>query len=218
VSKRGKSRPSHWRTHQRDDPYFRMAKAEGYRARSAYKLLQIQDAFHILSQGQTVLDLGAAPGSWSQVASAIVGSTGRTIAVDLQPIEPLRGVVLLQGDITSPATQAEILQVSGGAVDVVLSDAAPGTSGIRDRDHALSIELVYSALQVAQRALRPGGHLVAKVFEGSDLPKLIVDLRQHFDRVKPNYPEATHREGREIYIVCKGFKKTPHSLVETPSR
>jgi 23S rRNA (uridine2552-2'-O)-methyltransferase len=207
VPKRGKSRPSHWRTHQRDDPYFRLAKAEGYRARSAYKLLQIQDTFHILSRGQTVLDLGAAPGSWSQVASAIVGSNGKTIAVDLQPIEPLPGVVLLQGDINSAATQAEILEASGGAVDVVLSDAAPSTSGIRDRDHALSVELVYSALQVARQALRPGGHLVAKVFEGSDLPSLIVDLRQHFDRVKPNYPEATHREGREVFMVCLGFRR-----------
>ena len=207
MSKRGKRSSSHWRTHQRDDAYFRLAKAEGYRARSAYKLLQIQDTFHILSQGQTVLDLGAAPGSWSQVASAIVGSSGKTIAVDLQPIEPLPGVVLLQGDINSAATQAEILQVSGGAVDVVLSNAAPSTSGIRDRDHALSVELVYSALQVARRVLRPGGHLVAKVFEGSDLPRLIVDLRQHFDRVKPNYPEATHREGREVFMVCLGFRE-----------
>jgi len=206
VSKRGKRTSSHWRTHQRDDPYFQLAKVEGYRARSAYKLLQIQDTFHILSQGQTVLDLGAAPGSWSQVVSAIVGSSGKTIAVDLQPIEPLPGVVLLQGDINSSATQAEILQIAGGAVDVVLSDAAPSTSGIRDRDHALSVELVYSALRVARQALRPGGHLVAKVFEGSDLPHLIVDLRQHFDRVKPNYPEATHREGHEVFMVCLGFR------------
>ena len=206
MPKKGRRSSSHWRTHQRDDPYFRLAKVEGYRARSAYKLLQIQDTFHILSRGQTVLDLGAAPGSWSQVVSAIVGSSGKTIAVDLQPIEPIPGVVLLQGDINSPVTRAEILRVSGGAVDVVLSDAAPSTSGIRDRDHALSVELVYSALQVAQQALRPGGHLVAKVFEGSDLPHLIVDLRQHFDRVKPNYPEATHRDGREVFMVCLGFR------------
>jgi len=206
VSRRGKRSSSHWRKHQRDDPHFRLAKAEGYRARSAYKLLQIQDTFHILGRGQTVLDLGAAPGSWSQVVSAIVGSSGKTIAVDLHLIEPIPGVVMLQGDINSPATRAEIRQAAGGPVDVVLSDAAPSTSGIRDRDHALSIELVYSALQVAQQVLRPGGHLVGKVFEGSDLPRLLVDLRQCFDRVKPHYPEATHREGREVFLVCMGFK------------
>jgi len=196
----------HWRKRQGTDPYFRKAKAEGYRARSAYKLIQIQDRFRILRKGQTVLDLGAAPGSWSQVASKIVGRAGKAIAVDLRPIEPIPGVAALRGDITTPEVQAQILKAAGGPVDVVLSDAAPNTSGIKERDHALSLELVYAALNVAQRSLKPGGHFVAKLFEGKDLPQLIADLRRRFDRVKPCYPRATRRESREVYLVCTGFK------------
>lgn len=216
MSKRGSKGSAHWRKRQRDDPYFQLAKAEGYRARSAYKLLQIQDAFHILQRGQVVLDLGAAPGSWSQVVSALVGASGKAIAVDLQPIEPIPGVIALQADINDPVAQAEILHTAGGPVDVVLCDAAPNTSGIRDRDHALSVELVYSALAVARQALRPGGHLVVKVFEGGDLPRLIQDLRQHFQRVKPHYPEATHREGREVFLVCTGFRGQEPQLTPAP--
>jgi 23S rRNA (uridine2552-2'-O)-methyltransferase len=205
VSKRGKRSGPHWRKRQGQDVYFRKAKQEGYRARSAYKLLQIQARFHILRPGQAVLDLGAAPGSWSQVTVEIVGPTGKTIAVDLLPIEPIPGVTILQGDITRPEVQSEIVQAAGGRVDVVLCDAAPNTSGIRDRDHALSIELAYTAFGLAQRLLKRGGHLVAKVFEGGDVPRLIEDLRQAFDRVKPYSPEATRAESREMFVVCQGY-------------
>ena len=209
VSKKRRKDSTHWRKRQSDDPFFQRAKAEGYRARSAYKLLQIQEKFRILRKGQSVLDLGAAPGSWSQVAAKTVGRSGQVLAVDLQPIDPIPGVQTIQGDITSPEVQAQMLEATGGQVDVVLSDAAPNTSGIRDRDHALSIELVYAALDVAQRALKPGGHFVAKVFEGEDLPQLIVDLRQSFATVKPFYPEATRREGYEVFLVCKDFRSKP---------
>jgi 23S rRNA (uridine2552-2'-O)-methyltransferase len=195
----------HWRKRQGDDRYFQKAKVEGYRARSAYKLLQIQEKFHVLRKGQVVLDLGAAPGSWSQVAGQIVGSAGRVIAVDLQTIEPIPGVTTLQGDITAPDVQAGIVEAAGGPVDVVLSDAAPNTSGIRERDHALSVELVRAAFGVAQRSLRPGGCFVAKVFEGEDIPRLLAHLRRHFALVKPHYPQATRQESREVFLVCKGF-------------
>ncbi len=203
--KKGKSQ-GHWRKNQQSDPYFQKAKSEGYRARSAYKLLQINDKFKVLGKGQAVLDLGAAPGSWSQVAAGIVGPAGRVIAIDLQAIDPLPGVIALQGDITAPQVQQQMIDAASGPVDVVLSDAAPNTSGIGLRDHALSVELVYAALSVACRTLKPGGDLVAKVFEGEDMPQLLVDLRQHFALVKPFYPEATRREGREIFVICKGFK------------
>ena len=202
---RGRGR-QHWRKQQTQDPYFRRAKEEGYRARSAYKLLQIQERFHVLHRGDTVLDLGAAPGSWSQVATRLVGSDGLVIAVDLQPIEPIEDVLTIQGDMTSADVQEELATAAGGPVDIVLSDAAPNVSGIRLRDHAFSIALVYSALDIAQRLLRPGGSFVAKVFEGEDFARLLVDLRNRFQRVKPFYPDATRREGYEIFVVCQGFE------------
>ena len=213
ASLRGKKpsragRKQHWREHQRDDPYFQQAKAEGYRARSAYKLLQIQEKFRILGEGQAILDLGAAPGSWSQVAAKMVGTAGRVIAVDLQAIDPILGVTAIQGDMTTPGVQAQMFEATDGPVDVVLSDAAPNATGIRLRDHAFSVALVYAALDIARQALKPGGHLVAKVFEGEDLPQLIVDLRQAFETVKPFYPEATRREGYEVFLVCREFKTT----------
>lgn len=204
ARKRSKG-PAHWRQQQGKDPYFQRAKEEGYRARSAYKLLQIQEKFHVLRRGDAVLDLGAAPGSWSQVTSQIVGDTGRVVAVDLQAIEPLPGVVILQGDMTAADVQAQVVTAAGGPVDVVLSDAAPNTSGIRVRDHAFSIRLVYAAFEIARRLLKPGGHFVAKVFEGEDMPQLLVDLRGAFDTVKPHFPPATRREGYEVFVVCKGF-------------
>jgi 23S rRNA (uridine2552-2'-O)-methyltransferase len=203
--RRKKGRP-HWRQNQREDLYFQQAKSAGYRARSAFKLLQIQEKFHLLRRGQRVLDLGAAPGSWSQVASEIVGPTGRVVAVDLQAIEPLPGVTTIQGDMTAAKTLAHILQAIEGTVHVVISDAAPNSTGIKLRDHVLSVELVRAALDLARQVLRPGGHLVAKVFEGEDLPELIVDLRQAFEKVKPHYPAATRREGREVFLVCTRFK------------
>jgi 23S rRNA (uridine2552-2'-O)-methyltransferase len=202
MSRRKKRSGSHWRKNQREDTYFQKAKEAGYRARSAFKLLQIQEKFHVLRRGQRVLDLGAAPGSWSQVAGQIVGPSGRVVAVDLQAIEPLPGVVTIQGDVTAADVQAQMLEAAGGTVHVVLSDAAPNSTGIRLHDHVLSVELVRAALSVARQALQPGGHLVAKVFEGEDLPQLIVDLRQAFEKVKPHYPDATRREGREVFLVC----------------
>jgi 23S rRNA (uridine2552-2'-O)-methyltransferase len=204
AKRRGKGR-QHWRREQGSDPYFRKAKEEGYRARSAYKLIQIQDRFQILKRSDTVLDLGAAPGSWSQVASEVVGRDGLVIAVDLQLIEPIEDVLVIQGDMTDPEVQEKVIEAAGGGVDVVLSDAAPNVSGIRLRDHAFSIALVYAALAIARRALKPGGTLVAKVFEGEDFPQLLVDLRNEFQRVKPFYPDATRREGYEVFVVCHGF-------------
>jgi 23S rRNA (uridine2552-2'-O)-methyltransferase len=207
MSKRRRRGKTHWRQQQSSDPFFQKAKEEGYRARSAYKLIQIQAKFHILRRGQTVLDLGGAPGSWSQVASRILGQSGRVIAVDLQAIEPIPGVITIQGDMTDKDIQRQIFETAGGFVDVVLSDAAPNVSGIRLRDHAFSIALVRAALDIARRTLKPGGHFVAKVFEGEDLPQLIVELRQLFDSVKPFYPEATRREGYEVFLVCNGYEE-----------
>ncbi len=202
-------RRSHWRTHQQSDRYFRLAKEEGYRARSAYKLKQIDERFHILHRGDAVVDLGAAPGSWSQVVVRRVGRGGKVVAVDLRPIEPIPGVLILQGDMTDPAMQARIEAALGGPADVVLSDAAPSTTGIKLRDHVLSMELGHAALATARRLLRPGGSLVIKVFEGEDLAELIRAVKQSFHPVKLFTPDATRNESWESFIVARGFKGKP---------
>jgi len=200
---------SHWRKQQRKELYFQKAKQEGYRARSAYKLLQIQEKFHIIRRGDIVVDLGAAPGSWCQVTVKLVGDKGRVIALDLQEIEPLPGVITLQGDMTDPAIQAQVIELAGGRANVVLSDAAPSTTGIKLRDHVLSIELGRAALAVAKKLLVPGGNLVIKVFEGEDLPGLIHDVKMAFHPVKIHTPPATRSESWEAFIVAQGFKGNP---------
>ena len=197
----------HWRKSQGQDRYFRQAKEEGYRSRSAYKLLQMNERFRLIKSGDQVLDLGAAPGGWSQVAQNLVGPRGQVIAVDLQEMEPLPGIHIIQGDMTAPEVQEAIRAAAGGLVDLVISDAAPNTSGIRDRDHALSIELAEVALLLARDLLKPGGNLVVKVFEGEYFPEYLREMRRSFASVKPHHPEASRDESREIYVVAKGMKK-----------
>lgn len=197
---------SHWRKQQHLDRYFRMARKEGYRARSAYKLLQIQRKYQIIRKGNIVIDLGAAPGSWCQVVVKIIGARGRTIALDLQPIEPIDGVTVLQGDMTDPEVQAKVIETAGRKVNVVLSDAAPSTTGVKLRDHVISIELARAAFEVAQKLLVSNGNMVLKVFEGEDLPQLIRDVKRAFRPVKVHTPPATRNESWESFIVARGFK------------
>ena len=199
----------HWRTQQQQDRFFQQAKSEGYRARSAYKLLQLQEKFHLIRRGDVVVDLGAAPGSWSQVLVDLVGPQGRVIAVDLQTIEPLPGVTFLQGDMTDAQVQAALIAAAGGPVDAVVSDAAPGTTGVKLHDHVLSMELARAALAVAHALLKPGGNLVIKVFQGEDLPAVIHDVKMAFHPVKIHKPEASRKESWEQFIVAKGYKGKP---------
>jgi 23S rRNA (uridine2552-2'-O)-methyltransferase len=196
----------HWRKSQAKDRYFRQAKEEGYRSRSAYKLLQMQERFALIRSGDRVLDLGAAPGGWSQVAARLVGAQGRVIAIDLLPMEAIPGVLVFQGDMTSTEAQGKIRAAAEGQVDVVLCDAAPPTSGIRDRDHARSIELAESALQTARELLRPGGHFAVKVFEGELFPQYLAEVRRSFTSARAHSPAASRDESREMYIVAKQFK------------
>ncbi len=197
---------SHWRKQQHQDPYFRQAKEEGYRARSAYKLLQIQEKFRVVRKGDVVVDLGAAPGSWSQALVSMVGPRGRIIALDLQVIDPIPGVICVQGDMTDPEVQAHVIEIAGGRANVVLSDAAPSTTGVKLHDHVLSIELARAAFDVARRLLDPGGNMVLKVFEGEDLPGLLRDVKQAFHPVKVHTPPATRNESWESFVVARGFK------------
>jgi 23S rRNA (uridine2552-2'-O)-methyltransferase len=197
---------SHWRKNQGRETYFQRAKKEGYRARSAYKLKQIQDKFHVIHRGDTVVDLGAAPGSWSQVLVHFVGAKGRVIALDLQAMEPIKGVTILQGDLTDLDVQKQLRQLTEGRCNLVVSDAAPSTTGIKLRDHVLSIELARAAFSVAQNILVPGGNMVLKVFQGEDLPPLIRDVKTQFHPVKIHTPPATRNESWETFIVAQNFK------------
>ena len=189
------------------DSYFKKAKQEGYRSRAAYKLLELQQRYRILKPGDGVIDLGAAPGGWLQVAAKVVGQNGNVIGVDLQSIQPLpeRNVILLSGDIRSEEVQLKIRQLIGGPAHCVLSDLSPKLSGIRDADMARCLELNRSALAVALELLRPGGTLLVKSFVSNDLQLFTAELKQYFSAVQRTKPEATRQGSSEFYFLAKGF-------------
>lgn len=189
------------------DSYYKKAKQEGYRSRAAYKLLELQQRFHLLRAGDVVVDLGAAPGGWLQVAAKLVGQSGKVIGIDLQPIEtlPQPNIILLQGDITSPEIAKKTSELVGGKVHCVLSDLAPHLSGIRDADVARCLELNRTALTVAIALLRPGGCLLAKGFINQELHTFTLELKQHFHSVQRTRPDATRQGSSEFYFFAKGF-------------
>ena len=196
----------HWRKQQHLDRYFKKAKQDGYRARSAYKLTQMQERFHLIHRGDVVVDLGAAPGSWSQVAAELVGPDGQVVALDLQAIDPIRGVTRIEGDMLDPEVRSRVVEAVGHQADVVLSDAAPATTGIKLRDHVRSIELARTAFELAQTLLRDGGSMVLKVFEGEDFPGLLQDVKRTFRRAQAHKPSATRDESWEMFIVARGYR------------
>jgi len=193
-----------WRQEQGRDRFFRKAHEEGYRARSAYKLIEIDQRFRLIRRGGAVLDLGAAPGSWSQVAVKLAGPGARIVAVDLTPISPIVGVTTIQGDITDPACVERMRVALCGAADAVLCDAAPSTSGVALVDHAQSLELSRAALAIARQTLRPGGGFVVKVFRGSDFDDFVSEVRAVFGQAKIVVPEAVRKESKEGYVVGLG--------------
>jgi 23S rRNA (uridine2552-2'-O)-methyltransferase len=196
--------PRDWRKQQHQDKYFRQAKSEGYRARSAYKLIDLNERFHLLRAGNSVLDLGAAPGSWSQVAA---GLGARVIAVDLSPIQPLAGVTTIRGDITQPDTSAQIENALAGNADVVMSDVAPATTGVQLVDHARSIELARASLQLALKFLKPNGNFVVKVFQGEDFDAFVKEVKPYFRQISVHRPPATRGESSEHFVVGLGLKQ-----------
>ncbi|ABK16692.1 RlmE family RNA methyltransferase [Syntrophobacter fumaroxidans] len=191
------------------DHYFHKAKKEHYLARAVYKLQEIQDRYKILKPGNRVLDLGAAPGSWMQFAREIVGPSGLVVGVDLKGVEHRfpEGVVVLQGDVTDPEL-ARSLSVEHGPFDVVLSDMAPSTSGIRVADSARSALLFESALEMARSALRPGGHFVAKLFQGAEFHVLLQAVKRDFEWVKVTKPDASRKQSKEIYVIGMRLRKS----------
>jgi len=196
----------------RKDDYYNRAKQEGYRARSAYKLQQLDATADLLGAGRTVVDLGAAPGGWLQVAAERVGESGRIIGVDRQSIDPVeRGeapVETIRGDLTDEATIDRVVDAVGEA-NIVISDMAPDMSGEYDLDHARSVHLVRQAVAVADRILAPGGDFVAKVFDGRDLDDLIADIESDFEYVREVRPDASRDSSSELYLVGKGYLTAP---------
>jgi len=183
------------------DHYYRKAKEEGYRARSAYKLLQINEKFHIIKRGDSVVDLGAAPGGWLQVARKLSG--GKIVGVDLEEIEPIPGVITFRADITQESTVDLVKGVLGKSADVVICDAAPNLSGAWDMDHAVSIDLARSALRAAKMLLKPRGNFVVKVFQGDMFPGFLSEVKREFVSVQAHAPAASRKESAETYIVAK---------------
>jgi 23S rRNA (uridine2552-2'-O)-methyltransferase len=195
------------------DSYYKKAKQEGYRSRAAYKLLELQQRFRLMRPGVVVVDLGAAPGGWLQVAAKFVGQSGKVIGIDLQPIETLReaNIIFFQGDITSPEISKKISELVDGKVHCVLSDLAPRLSGIRDADAARCLELNRTALTVATALLRPGGSFLVKGFVNQELHTFTLELKQHFHSVQRTRPEATRQGSSEFYFFAKDFHVNPNN-------
>jgi 23S rRNA (uridine2552-2'-O)-methyltransferase len=194
-----------WMRERRQDFYYRNAKRLAYRSRASFKLMQIDDRFDIIREGMTVVDLGAAPGGWLQVAAERVGPKGKVVGVDLQPIEPLEGVHTVRGDLRREEVRQELIGLTDGKVDLVLSDMSPNISGHYSLDHARSIELCEMALDFALRALSPGGNMVVKMFEGNLGNEFLAQVRRHFTTVKRHSPKASRSSSSEVYVVAQGF-------------
>lgn len=195
-----------WLERHFNDAYVKRAQKEGYRSRAAYKLLEIQARDRLLRPGQAVVDLGAAPGGWSQVAQRIVGPKGKVIALDILPMEPVPGVDFIQGDFREDAPlQALQAALNGRAVDLVLSDMAPNITGVNAVDQPRSIYLCELALQFAREALRPGGGFLVKVFQGEGFDPFLHDLRGTFGRVVTRKPKASRPRSREVYLLAGNY-------------
>jgi 23S rRNA (uridine2552-2'-O)-methyltransferase len=194
--------------YRRKDVFYRRAKSAGYRSRAAFKLLQLADRGRLLHPGDHVVELGAWPGGWLQVAVQLVGPSGKVVGVDLQPIEPLPqpNVMTLVGDIGTAATQDSLSRACQGRVDVILSDLAPKLSGIRARDEARAQALAEAALACAEKLLRPGGTLVVKLFMSENLPQYVAQVRARFGDVRTPRLEATRKGSAEVYVVARGFR------------
>lgn len=196
-----------WLDEHVNDPYVKKAQIDGYRSRASYKLIEINEKDKLIRPGSVVMDLGSAPGGWSQVVAPWVGDSGRVIASDILPMDGILGVTFIQGDFTEEAVYNQILsELNGEKVDVVVSDMAPNLSGVNTTDQYSSIYLVELALDMARNVLKPGGSFCAKVFQGVGYEEYAKDVRTSFDKVLVRKPAASRPRSREVYIVGKGFK------------
>jgi 23S rRNA (uridine2552-2'-O)-methyltransferase len=184
------------------DQFRRLARDQGYRSRSAFKLKQINESYRILNKGHCVVDIGCAPGGWLQIALSEVGHKGKVIGIDVKKIEPLTEAFVIQGNIEDEDIINSILNISNSNVDVVLSDLSPNVSGNWDLDHARQIDLTRSALKLSDKILKKGGKVVLKVFQGDMLNELIVELKKEFKKVILTKPNASRQVSSEIYLIC----------------
>ena len=184
------------------DQFRRLARDQGYRSRSAFKLKQINESYRILNKGHCVVDIGCAPGGWLQIALSEVGHKGKVIGIDVKKMEPLTEAFVIQGNIEDEDIINSILRISNSHVDVVLSDLSPNVSGNWDLDHARQIDLTRSALKLTDKILKKGGKVVLKVFQGDMLNELIVELKKEFKKVILTKPNASRQVSSEIYLIC----------------
>ncbi|MEX1216171.1 23S rRNA (uridine(2552)-2'-O)-methyltransferase RlmE [Saccharospirillum sp.] len=198
---------SRWLEEHVNDPFVKQAQIDGYRSRASYKLLEINTKDKLIHPNMLVMDLGSAPGGWSQVSAKLVGHKGRVIASDILPMDSIAGVEFIQGDFTEEAVFDEIMAtLNGSQADVVISDMAPNISGVDVADQASSMYLVELALDMALQILKPKGSFVAKVFHGEGYDEYVKDLRTSFDKVVIRKPDSSRARSREVYVVGKGFK------------
>ncbi len=196
-----------WLQEHVSDPYVKQAQRDGYRSRASYKLIQLNERDKLIRPGMLLVDLGSAPGGWSQVAGRLVGQKGRVVATDILPMDPLQNVEFIQGDFTEEAVLDKVLELLGGArPDLVLCDIAPNISGVDSADQASSMYLVELALDFVRRCLKPGGDFVVKVFQGAGSDAYLKEVRSSFDKVLVRKPAASRARSREVYLVAKAFK------------
>ncbi|RED53507.1 RlmE family RNA methyltransferase [Aestuariispira insulae] len=206
TAKKRKISSTRWLDRQLNDPYVSEAKRLGYRSRAAFKLIEIDDKYDFLRPGQTVVDLGCAPGGWVQVAQERIGGKGDVVGIDLLEVEPIPGATLLVGDFNDDDAPERLKAELGGPVDVVLSDMAPATTGHSPTDHLRIVGLVELAIHFALEVLKPGGSFSAKVFAGGTEQSLLNLLKQNFTKVAHFKPKSSRKESAEMYVVATGFK------------
>ena len=193
-----------WLERQLNDPYVAAAQAQGYRSRAAFKLIELDEKFHLLKKGARIVDLGAAPGGWTQVA--VQRGAKSVLGLDLLPIDPIHGAVLLQGDFNDPEMPARLIEALGGKADIVLSDMAPNTTGHTATDHLRIVGLAELALDFALTVLNEGGTFVAKLFQGGSEGTMLTLLKRHFVNVRHAKPPASRKGSSELYVVAMGFR------------
>jgi 23S rRNA (uridine2552-2'-O)-methyltransferase len=206
VVQRSKS-SANWLREHFNDPFVKQAQKDGYRSRASYKLLEIQEKDRLIRPGMSVIDLGAAPGGWSQVTSRLIGGQGRLIASDILEMDSIPDVTFIQGDFTDDAVLQQILEAVGDShVDLVISDMAPNMSGTPEVDMPRAMFLCELALDLATRVLKPGGDFLIKIFQGEGFDMYLKDVRTKFDKVQMRKPSSSRDRSREQYLLGKGFK------------
>ncbi len=202
-----KSSSKRWLNEHFSDPYVKRAKREGFRARSAYKLIEINQRYHLIKKGMVVVDLGASPGGWSEYIALLLENTGKIFALDLIPIKPIKGVEFIQGDFTTREIVNYLYNTLGGAkVDLVLSDMAPNLSGVKTVDQMRSVNLAECAFNFAIKVLKPGGSFLVKIFHGEGFEEFIQSLKKSFTEVKIIKPDASRSRSSEVFVLANSMR------------